>query len=105
MRSLHQIIIEVTLGEEILEECKIIEVKILEVDIEVTIKMKTLEEVEVGLRDRQYSSIFRRNAQSSSRSRSGSRASSNKDRIRYFKCREYDHFATECPNLDTEKEQ
>ena len=31
-------IIEVTLGEEILEEHKIIEVKIFEVDIEVTIK-------------------------------------------------------------------
>ena len=43
------IIIEVNLGEEIFEECKIIEVKILEVDIEVTIKMKILEEVEVGL--------------------------------------------------------
>ena len=42
-------IVEVTLGEEILEECKIIEVKILEVDIEVTIVMKILEEVEVGL--------------------------------------------------------
>ena len=42
-------ILEVTLGEEILEECKIIEVKISEVDIEVTIEMKTLEEVEIGL--------------------------------------------------------
>ena len=42
-------IIKVTLGEEILEEHNIIEVKISEVDIEVTIEMKTLEEVEVGL--------------------------------------------------------
>ena len=42
-------IIEVILGEEILEECKIIEVRILEVDIEVTLEMITLEEVEVGL--------------------------------------------------------
>ena len=32
-----------------LGECKIIEVKILELDIEVTIEMKTLEEVDVGL--------------------------------------------------------
>ena len=30
-------VIEVTLGEEILEECKIIEVKILQIDIELTI--------------------------------------------------------------------
>ena len=35
------IIIEVTLGEEILEEYKIIEVTISEVDIEVIIQMKT----------------------------------------------------------------
>ena len=42
-------IIEMTLGEETLEKPKIIEVKILEVDIEVTIEMKTLEEVEVDL--------------------------------------------------------
>ena len=30
---------------------------------------------------------------SNSRSRSGSRASTNRDRIRCYKCREYDHFA------------
>ena len=42
-------IIEVSLGEEIIKECKMIEVKILEVDIEVTIEMKTLEEMEDGL--------------------------------------------------------
>ena len=42
-------IIEVTSGKEILEECRIIEVRILEVDIEVTIKMKTLEEIEVDV--------------------------------------------------------
>ena len=42
-------IIEVTLGEKILQECKIIEVKFLEVDIEVTIETMTLEEVEVDL--------------------------------------------------------
>ena len=41
--------IEVTLGDEILEDGKIIVVKISEMDIEVSIKMKTLEEVEVGL--------------------------------------------------------
>ena len=26
----------------------------------------------------------------------------NRDRIRCFKCREYDHFAKECPNLVTD---
>ena len=34
-----------------------------------------------------------------SSSRLGSRTSTNRDRIRCFKCREYDQFANECPNL------
>ena len=40
-----------------------------------------------------------RRSRSPSSSRSGSRTSTNRDRIRCFKCREYDHFANECPNL------
>ena len=40
-------IIEVTLGEVILEVCKITEVKMLEVDIEVILRMTILEEIEV----------------------------------------------------------
>ena len=43
------ILIEMAFGEAILEKCKIIVVKILEVYIEVIIEMTTLEEVEVGL--------------------------------------------------------
>ena len=46
-------------------------------------------------RERQYSDSFIRNEQSSSRSRSGSRASANRYRIQCFKCREYEHFAKE----------
>ena len=42
-------IIKVTLGEEILEEFKSIEVKILEADIEVTVEMMILEKVKVDL--------------------------------------------------------
>ena len=42
-------IIDVTLGDEILEEHKFIEVNISEADTEVTIKTKALERVEVGL--------------------------------------------------------
>ena len=38
-------------------------------------------------------------SESSSRSRSSSRTSTNRDRVQCFKCREYDHFANECPNL------
>ena len=42
-------IIEVILGKAITEECKIKEVRILKVDIELTLGMITLERVEVGL--------------------------------------------------------
>ena len=38
---------------------------------------------------------------SSSRWRSSPRVSTNRDRVRCFKCREYDHFVNECPNLVT----
>ena len=41
---------------------------------------------------------------SNSRSRSGSRASTNRDGIRCFKCREYDHFAMECPTRQESRE-
>ena len=56
-------------------------------------------------RNRQYSGNFSRNNRNrSSKSRSGLRASTNRDRIRYFKCREYDHFGKDCPNSQREKE-
>ena len=34
-------------------------------------------------------------------SRSNSRVTTNIDRIRCFRCREYDHFANECPDVGT----
>ena len=40
-----------------------------------------------------------RQSRSPSSSRLRSRTSTNRDRIRCFRCREYDHFANECPNL------
>ena len=42
------------------------------------------------------------NANLGTRSRSNLRVTSNRDRIRCFKCREYDHFANECPNVGTD---
>ena len=41
---------------------------------------------------------------SNSRSSSGSRVSKNRDRIRCFKCREYDHFGKDCPTSKEERE-
>ena len=43
-----------------------------------------------------------RNA-SNSRSRSGSQASTNRDRIRCYNWREYDHFARDCPTCQRRK--
>ena len=39
-----------------------------------------------------------------SRSRSNSRVSTNQDHVRCYRCREYDHFAAECPNTLTDEE-
>ena len=41
---------------------------------------------------------------SNSRSRSGFRASTNRDSIRCYKCREYDHFMRDCPNSREERD-
>ena len=41
---------------------------------------------------------------SNDRSRSGSRASTNRDRIRCYACREYDHFARDCANSREERD-
>ena len=41
---------------------------------------------------------------SNDRSRSGSRASTNRDRIRCYACREYDHFVRDCPNSREERD-
>ena len=42
--------------------------------------------------------------QEESRSRSNSRVSTNCDCVRCYRCREYDHFVSECPNTPTDEE-
>ena len=37
-------------------------------------------------------------------SRSNSRVSTNCDHVRCYRCREYNHFASECPNRPTDEE-
>ena len=54
---------------------------------------------------RRYNNNNRQNGssrfRSRSRSRSNSRITINRDRIRCYKCGEYDHFVNECPNAIT----
>ena len=39
-----------------------------------------------------------------SHSRSNSRVSTNHDRVRCYRCQEYNHFVSECPNTPTDEE-
>ena len=51
------------------------------------------------------SSRDRNNSQrEESMSQFNSRVSTNCDRVRCYRCREYDHFASECPNTPTDEE-
>ena len=43
-------------------------------------------------------------SESGSRSRSTSRVSTNRETIRWYKCKEYDNFVIECPNCVTDED-
>ena len=58
-------------------------------------------------RERSFSGNYgsnRTRSTSNSRLRSGSRPSTNRDRIRCYYCREYDHFMRDCPTSRKERE-
>ena len=86
-------------------EKEVIDVKIIVEIIPETEEDKTLEVNNNKSRsptprgDRRYNSP---NTNLRTRSRSSSRVTTNRDRIRCFRCREYDHFANECPNAGTD---
>ena len=66
----------------------------------IIIGMMVITEVGTGLEKdcfQEIMAVTELGSMSSSRLRSGSRASTNRDRIRYYNCREYDHFARDCP--------
>ena len=103
------------IGEEILEamqDCiKISEDKKVEENTGVIIGMKVIaeKEVGVGLEKDHFQEITiiiegTNRSISNSRSRSGLRVSTNRDRIRCYKCREYDHFMKDCPTSAEEIE-
>ena len=55
-------------------------------------------------RDRYNDRSAQSHGRDESRSRSNSRVSTNHDHVRCYRCREYDHFASECPNMPTDEE-
>ena len=61
-------------------------------------------EIGVGHLKGQYRGRRNDRSVSNNRSRSGSRASTNRDRIRCFECREYNHFMRECPTRQESRE-
>ena len=78
--------------------------------IEETIEMKgIMTTIETGIGQEKehlqenYSS-GRDRSSSNCRLRSGSRANTNRDRIRGYKCREYDQLARDCPNSSEERD-
>ena len=94
-----RIIEEEILEEEIIEEHKSIEEKLLEGNINVTTIIVILIGLEVGSSTDNIQIILEGMIRSNTSSRSGYRAHTNRDRIRSFRCREYDHFAKDCPNV------
>ena len=84
--------VEVIFGEETFEEEVIFKVDIIRV-------YRNWENRRTWRQSRSREKDRERRSRSPSSSRLGSRTSTNRDRIRCFKCREYDHFANECPNL------
>ena len=72
--------------------------KIVERDIEMKGLVITTMEIEID-QGREHLQEF-----SNDRSRSGSRASTNRDRIMCYMCREYDHLARDCPSSREERD-
>ena len=63
--------------------------------------MQIIKDVGIGI---EKGNTRRNDRGSNSRSRSGFRVSTNRDRIRCCKCRDYDHFAKDCLTTKVEKE-
>ena len=79
--------------------------KTVEENTGTAIEMTVMTEGRNRSRDRSFSRNYSNNARNrstcNSRSSSGSRASTNRDRIQCYKCREYNHY---CPTSRDDKE-
>ena len=98
---------EVGLGmNKILAEVTLEEIQEIMVD-KTSYRNDTYDRSRNRSRERSFSGNYGNNitrCTSNSRARSGSRASTNRDRILCYKCREYDHFTRDCPTSREERE-
>ena len=80
--------------------------KTVQENIETAIEMTVMTEAETGPEKGHFQKLWhnRTRGTSNSRSCSGFKASTNKDRIHFNKCREYNHFERACPTSKEEKE-
>ena len=83
--------------------------RIADESIETITEMKAIAEIEIGtgLEKGHFPETLvaiETRSTSNSRFMSGSRTSMNRDRIRYYKCKEYDHFRRDCPTSREERE-
>ena len=122
-----KVVIRIEVVDQTVETGDSMEIIDLDKAIETTIFKGTLEDMEdkiveenIGIigpmiikdaGDRSRERTFSRNSgnnrdrgSSNSRPRSGSRASTNRDKIRCYNCREYNHFARDCPNSREERD-
>ena len=101
--SMNTVLGEVILGETL----EIMIDKTVEENIETAIEMTVMIEAGTDL-ERGYfpeiMAIIEPRSTSKSKSRSGSRASTNMDRIHCYQCRGYDHFAKDCLTSKEERE-
>ena len=75
--------------------------------MEIAIEMTVMIEAGIGLEKGHFPelmAIIELEVQGNSRPRSACRASTNRDRIHCYTCREYDHFSRDCPTSRKEKE-
>ena len=102
---------DVTVEEEVIDAKIMITEVTVEIEgdklLEETLVMTDMTvETGIGVEQEKKSLTPRRNdrrhdspsANLGTRNRSSSRVTTNRDRVRCYRCREYDHFANECPN-------
>ena len=78
----------------------------LEMDLGETLEIEAMREIGVGhmIGSLEIMTEVDNRSVSNSRSRSGSRACTNRDRIRCFKCRDYNYFVRDYPTTQADRE-